>query len=69
MLVPLPAPSFSVENPESATVLPVELPSGDLRSLRSRGMEPVLEPATFQEDGMSSDTSWGPPPGSGLEDS
>ena len=50
-------PSFSVEKPESATVLPVELPSGDFRSLRSRGIEPVLGLDTFQEDGMSSDRS------------
>ena len=50
-------PSFSVEKPESATVLPVELPSGDFRSLRSRGMDPVFGLDTFHEDGMSSDRS------------
>lgn len=50
-------PSFSVEKPESATVLPVELPSGLFRSFRSRGIEPVFGFDTFQEEGMSSDRS------------
>ena len=50
-------PSFSVEKPESATVLPVELPSGLFRNLRRRGMEPVFGFDTFQDEGMSSDRS------------
>ena len=50
-------PSFSVEKPESATALPVELPSGLFRNLRSRGMEPVFGLDTFQDEGMSSDRS------------
>ena len=54
-------PSFSVENPESWTVLPVELPSGDFLSRRTLGMLPVFGLGTFHECGMSSDMS-----GSGL---
>ena len=41
--------SFSVEKPESTTVLPVLLPSGDFRSFLCLGILPVLGWTVFQD--------------------